>query len=991
VFVSHSHNRPGAAALAEGLARWRFIAGVFAWGLAFCLCLALPARLHAEQVELQNYGQADGLDNLTVMAIAQDAEGALWAGTENGLYRFDGQRFHRADRDHRLAQITAVVPDPQGGLWIAGNDNLYRWEAGRFERMLRPDGRPFTVQGSASMAIDGVGTAWVLSDSQLFEIRRSRPDGEWKVAEALEKPVGSAARPVLTSVAVDRAGIVWLACGSGLCQRNGRRLLPLVPDGAPDRAWTAILPARDGSLWLRSQKGMARLDRSTLMPVDHGLPDAAANIGRLSPAIVEDRSGRILTTGVSSIARSIPGGRHSGWELFDRQHGMPPGGRFLTLLVDREGGLWFSRAGGGLSRWVGYGQWEHWTRADGLPHDVVWSVVRDSAGILHAATSGGTARFDAETRRFVGDPETSGKHIGTLLADSRGRVWAGTLQSGVLLSGRSSAGRYVSADKSSAYTFLMHEGWDGRLWFATDEGFGWWPPAPANVLPKPHALVKEPLVSDFCLRRGGGWAASPEGLLRISDAGQLSPADNPLARLYSSVACARIGTVYASDDRGRIYQIQPDAKPPRTVDITPALLADRTVLGLLEDRRGWLWANTDAGVAVWNGRQWRLLDQSHGLIWNDTSGHGLFEDRDGTLWISTSQGLSHLLQPEAVFSPTLAAARIRSIVHGGQLLQPAGDLRLKWSRAEALEVSIESLSHAGRSTQAFEHRLLGFDDAWDRTGGSVIRYAGLPAGNYTLQARLTDQQLGLSGPIASLRLRIDPPWWETWTFRLLVGALLAALAYAAHRMRLRASRERERELAGLVAERTRELEASREELRERATKDGLTGAWNRQTVMEMLAHDIERSARDGQPLTVVLADIDHFKRINDELGHPAGDAVLRQFVARLRATVRPYDAIGRYGGEEFVVLLRGLGTALEADRARIETIHKAIAALPMPTGDGSFRTVTCSFGAAQVATGQPASQVEDVIQQADAALYRAKRAGRNRVEYAEPTTQAVGK
>jgi diguanylate cyclase (GGDEF)-like protein len=971
---------------------WRAVAAVLRTGGLACGLLLAP-QLHAEQAQLRSYGQADGLGNLMVMALAQDAEGALWAGTENGLYRFDGERFHRVDRERRLVSVTALRADPRGGLWIAAAEDLYHWQEGRLQRLQRPDGRSLPVERSGFIALGDAPGAWVISGSRLFAVQRKQADGSWTVIDALDKPAGSDATPTLNSIAVDRAGTVWVGCGTSLCRLHGRQLEPVVLNGrAPKQAWTTLFPARDGSLWLRSEAGVARFDPATRQVVDHHLPRTAVNVGFLNPALAEDPTGRILTAGMSTIARRPLGDRRARWDLFDREHGMPPGGRFLTLFVDRQGGLWFSRAGSGLSHWAGYGRWEHWTRTDGLPHDVVWGVARDSQGVLHAATSNGTARFDPEARHFVSDEETRGSYVSTLLADSRGQVWISTADGAVLRRGGAPASRYAKASEEPTPAFRLLEGWDGRLWFAAENGIGWWS-APRGSAPLQRRTLLEGIStgSDFCTHRGGAWAASPTGLLRITDAGQVSKVAPPAPQSYlTSVACTRNGGVYVSDDHGRIHLVHPDAEPPRAVDITPPLLADRSVLALLEDRRGWLWANTDGGVAVWNGRQWRLLDQSQGLIWNDTSGGGLYEDRDGTLWISTSQGLSHLLQPERLFSPTLPAVRISGIVHGGQPLPAAADVRVKWSRTEALEVAIESLSHADRATQAFEHRLLGFDDAWHPTGGSVIRYAGLPAGNYTLQARLVDQQLGLSSPAATLRLEIDAPWWETWSFRLLCGALLAMLAYAGHRVRLRAARARERELAGLVAERTRELEASREELRERATKDGLTGAWNRQTVLEMLGQDLERSARDGQPLTVVLADIDHFKRINDELGHPAGDEVLRQFVARLRTVVRPYDAIGRYGGEEFVLLLRGLSIERADDRSRIETIHAAIAAIPMQIPGGALRTVTCSFGAASGVDGA-ATDIDGLVQQADAALYRAKRTGRNRVAYAEPAMLTVGK
>ncbi len=97
----------------------------------------------------------------------------------------------------------------------------------------------------------------------------------------------------------------------------------------------------------------------------------------------------------------------------------------------------------------------------------------------------------------------------------------------------------------------------------------------------------------------------------------------------------------------------------------------------------------------------------------------------------------------------------------------------------------------------------------------------------------------------------------------------------------------------------RELVAAREELREQATKDFLTRIWNRSSILDVLQRELVRGSREKRPVGVVLADLDHFKLVNDTHGHFAGDAVLREFARRMLSCMRPYDAIGRYGGEEF--------------------------------------------------------------------------------------------
>ena len=173
----------------------------------------------------------------------------------------------------------------------------------------------------------------------------------------------------------------------------------------------------------------------------------------------------------------------------------------------------------------------------------------------------------------------------------------------------------------------------------------------------------------------------------------------------------------------------------------------------------------------------------------------------------------------------------------------------------------------------------------------------------------------------------------------------------------------------------RELVAAREELREQATKDFLTRIWNRSSILDVLERELSRGTREQRPVGVVLADLDHFKLVNDTYGHFAGDAVLREFSRRMTASIRPYDAIGRYGGEEFLIVLPGCDVACTASQA--ERMRAALDSEPMAINEES-RSVTCSYGATAWLPGLEANP-EALIRVADRALYMAKNQGRNRV------------
>jgi diguanylate cyclase (GGDEF)-like protein len=178
-----------------------------------------------------------------------------------------------------------------------------------------------------------------------------------------------------------------------------------------------------------------------------------------------------------------------------------------------------------------------------------------------------------------------------------------------------------------------------------------------------------------------------------------------------------------------------------------------------------------------------------------------------------------------------------------------------------------------------------------------------------------------------------------------------------------------------------ELVNARERLRDLAMRDSLTGVWNRRSILDILERERSRARRENVPVGVLLLDLDHFKAVNDTYGHTAGDAVLQEAARRLTGSVRPYDGVGRYGGEEFLVVLPGCDTAAVLNRAN--AMRTGIGSEPV-NADGAEIRVTASFGCTVF---RPADEIPigDVIRAADEALYDAKHQGRNKVCFRSPS------
>lgn len=231
---------------------------------------------------------------------------------------------------------------------------------------------------------------------------------------------------------------------------------------------------------------------------------------------------------------------------------------------------------------------------------------------------------------------------------------------------------------------------------------------------------------------------------------------------------------------------------------------------------------------------------------------------------------------------------------------------------------------------------------------------GRPFENWSITANIDAPLFTIHGSAVSL-------------YTLAGALLLVAVVYGAYD----SVREDQRRQAALEREKTELLRES-SAMRYQAEHDGLTGLWNHRVIVEQLREEMNRAHRNQTPLSVVLIDVDHFKKINDSFGHPAGDLVLQELSGIFTHSLRPYDSVGRYGGEEFLLILPGC--EMETAVARAEQLRESVDSARIRDGETALQ-VTASFG---VASALPSHhEAEAVIRAVDAALYRAKSSGRN--------------
>lgn len=948
-------------------------------------------------------------------AMAQDAQGLLWIGTQGGLVRYDGYGY-------KVFRARAGDPQALGGSYI----------------------RALHAASDGRMWVGTISSGLSVFDPRTERFTQYRHDPQ--------RP-DSLANDRVESVAELADGSLWLATDGGLSvldPANGKFRHYL-----GGQQLRAVLQDREGRLWVAGQAGLQRW----LGDGRFSAPVGPANATRL----FQDSQGRIW------IASS-----REGAAVYEpasgKLHAIPNLGHFwvYSMAEPVPGEIWLGTFGQGIDVVDGASlsvveRLRHdSTGVSSIGNDRIGALLVDRSGIAWAGTwGGGIARHDPASRAFrklrhsPANPQgPSHPAIVRALEASDGKLWLGTNGNGVdvldtdgkLVAGFRPDAKRPDALADGAITCLA-QGPDGSIWVATLDGtLHRQRPGQAGFqrLGTAHGLPGGPIRTMLFGADGALWTGALQGLARIGADGAISawrhdPADpaSLSGREVESLAFTPDGTLWVGTNNGvnafdtRSGRAQRIYRDPARADSLP----DNWVPDLMVDKDGQLWLATQAGAAIlrsFDGKTAHFDVLSSRLKLPAHPPESLLQDAQGQVWLGSRVRIDPLTWRWRSFDRadgnefrTLYYAS-RARMRNGDLLfgSPEGLLRVRpqllrrWDYQPAVTataLSIDGVEQPGAGMlatrtllpgqrdlrlefaapdfsapelQQYRYRLDGYDAGWVNVDARqrVAAYSHLPPGDYQLRVQASNRVGQWSPQEWRLQLQVQPAFYQTLWFRSAMWLLGALAVFGLFRLRLHQLRRRGAHLERLVSERTAELEATSRRLEQASLTDPLTGLHNRRYLEQTIQADFDLAARRHRSvppephsdLVLFMLDLDHFKRVNDEYGHAAGDAVLQQTAGVLRECMRSSDHIVRWGGEEFLLLARFIDRADAS--ALAEKIRCAIAAheFAIPGGQVLRKTVSIGFAAFPGMPGRPSALTPESLQRlADAALYAAKHTWRD--------------
>ncbi|MDR3385518.1 MAG: diguanylate cyclase [Rudaea sp.] len=936
------------------------------------------ARFH--DYVLDNWNIESGLPQISVLSITQDGIGYMWIGTQNGIARFDGVRFVTYDRQSSgvdTTMATVAYTDRKGEPWFGTPHGALHYANGQFA-LLHAGRDNAAVQ---DIADDADGSLLFATSLGIMRYR----NGKLEPAMLEGEPCYSLLR---------QDDVLWIGAVGTLIRIRPHDVTRYPLPASLVNARVSHLVADSDGLWLGTSAGLYRWNSGRI-----AAGGVDADVDRLGiESLYRDSAGNLWIGTAPMLFRLRPD--HSieriGADAFVRDSWV------LSIYEDRERNLWLGSQTESLFR-----LWNGWARRiserDGLSDPFVWSIVRDPQNRIVLGTNSDIVTLGAHgVEELVSGKQLPNPSAYDLYYDSGGRLWIGT-RGGIAIYANGKVERPPALTALDSYQInaIAQVGADywigsmGGLYRYRDDKLDRIGPAPGGTGARVRAI--HALGADHLL------IGTEAGLREVRGDSMQTP----------EWAHALDGMIVTY-----IAPIRPGLLGVTTLDAGFGLLADDRLLMLtsaqgLPSNNGWTFRVIDGSIyvagieGVWRLPLDALPDPASGVVHAvnpemvlSASGRERGSQRvrccnggasarsavDGdSIWLPTISGALRLDTRAIVTAQQQPNVVVEGLRHNGRWYAPGAIPELGGGSRD-VEIDFTGLSFRDPRSLRFRYQLEGYDNAWVDAGARrAAFYTNLPPGNYRFRVQASLPDGIASGSDGTLTFVLPALWYELALVRAVLACAGIGLIAFLVMLRLRRYRAHQHRLELLVDERTHALSRANERLRlanqtlaQESQTDPLTDLHNRRFLLDHIHLLLNDGIGDGVALAFLLLDLDNFKRVNDEFGHAAGDSVLVQLAELLRSIARVDDYPLRWGGEEFLIVLKRVRPEQALETA--ERIRLKLAAHTFRLSDGRELRLTGSIGFAMHPLRPELRAGSDwtlTMELADAALYRVKQWGRN--------------
>lgn len=978
--------------------------GIFSLLLASFVFLSAHASANIFSTPVfKSFSLDEGLSQITVADIAEDKYGYIWLATQSGIDRFDGYTFKhfgkwKDNESDGLTTLTAfqIEASLDGEyLWVGTISGLSRFhvDSETFEHFPLPTASSIQMSVIKRILIDNTGTVWVISGRSLY--RFSNLSQKLVRVAFLDNTTST-----LTDIIIDTNNTVWVSATSGLYQLNpvyntldsydlsgvnisvmkvakdnsiwvgtatqGVCRYPLFhqdgtqpshcfseKSGLENSAVIALLVQDNNDLWIATESGLNVVFNNNLDKVWH-VPAAQTSLA----------DDRVMSFYQSSEGLIFAGTRDKGFSVYN-----PNLASFSTFHVGES------------------------QKITGLSYDsdsYIWITSEENLMRYNYATSEIDGPYLSTTQ--VNGSNSQNKLLSVHYDRQFDTVWMAT---------RSGLGRFRPGDKGvelvglngkSGYSINVDE--QGDVWYGgySDGVFVYQPNTDQVVRQWPLSLTTRIVFhnNEFT------WLASVSGLyLANKHTGVLKnigmshnnfPDDAVVTWMSRSIS----GGYWVATQGSGIFFMTIEGNDVSSISFKQILpdsyLSSVSLGAIVEDERGGIWISYTEGIAYIEPT---LTSISYFGPQNGASKTGYYigsaaQSTSGTIMMGGPQGMTVFSPNDIKQTPWSPKVQITSVevlskvTNSTQNVTRLLDMSKLTLAPDDISFSAEfsALNFSNPNEVRYAYKLSDFDPNWRYTDyrRRIATYSNLDAGKYTLTVRAMNKEDKWSPFEAQLTILVIPPWWEKTLWQAVIiasGLLIVSLLIW---WRISSLKNRSATLAVMVEEKTRDLEEAVERLTKLSSQDPLTGLKNRRYFTNRAEQAWDSYQRYAQPFSLMLVDIDWFKKTNDTYGHHVGDLVLVKLAEILNENLRNSDVISRWGGEEFLVLLPELNVH-EAYWVA-EKLRKAVANTLFHC-EGNDLHITITAGVSDI---RDCESVQHCIHSVDKKLYKGKASGRNSVQ-----------